>query len=83
MGIYRVLRYDNRNERYIEISYRAIGEFCICEEKRVLSVGKKRLSVRTAHLRIAYGDGELLLPVQANVRTDAFVEWVNERKKEG
>ena len=73
---------DERLEDSIEIPYIDISEFKMLKESRTLSFNGKAFKVTATELYIEYGDGEVFsMPMQDNIKTDAYIEKINEQIK--
>ena len=64
----------------MEIPYTSITEFKLFKERRTLSFNKKAFAVTVTELHIEYDGGKIFsMPMQDNIKTDAYIEKINEQ----
>ncbi len=71
---------DDYIEDSMEIPYTSITEFKLFKERRTLSFNKKAFAVTVTELHIEYDGGKIFsMPMQDNIKTDAYIEKINEQ----
>lgn len=71
---------DEHIEDAIEIPYTDIAEFKLLKESRTISFNEKPFKVTATELYIEYDGGKIFsMPMQDNIKTDAYIEKINEQ----